>query len=289
MELLENTGINKHTIDLIDEKEPPYRLIYTFSPIELETLKAYIKTHLNTWIIGPCKSSAGTPILFVKNPDGSFCLCVDYPGPNNLTIKNWYPLLLISESLDWLGRAKRFTQLDLISAYHQMRIWEGYQWKITFRTRYGHFENQVMPFRLSNALTSIKGYINKILFGKLNIFVLMYLDDILIYTKDPDRTHMETVHWILDQRKKYKAFVNLKTYRCHQNEVRFLGFVVLAQGIRMEEKGIKAVKTWPEPQLIRDIQVFIDFANFYCCFIKDCSKIIALLISILKTTTLPAS
>ena len=122
--------------------------------MELETLKTYIKTHLKTGFIRPSKSPAGAPILFDKKPDGSFCLCVDYRGLNNLTIKNQYPLPFIGESLDRLGRAKRFTQLDLTSAYHRMIIKKDGKWKMAFQTRYSHFEYQVMLFGLSNAPVS---------------------------------------------------------------------------------------------------------------------------------------
>ena len=125
MELPENTGINKHAIELIEGKQPPYGPIYSLGLVELETLKAYIETHLKTGFISPSKSPAGASIFFDKKPNSSLYLYVDYRGLNNLTIKNWYPLLLIGESLDRLGRIKRFTQLDLISAYHQMRIREG--------------------------------------------------------------------------------------------------------------------------------------------------------------------
>ncbi len=125
IELPENTGMNKHVIELIEGKQPPYGPIYALSPVELETLKTYIKTHLKTRFIQPSKSPAGASILFDKKPDGSLCLCVNYWGLNNLTSKNQYPLPLIGKSLDRLGRAKRFTQLDLTSAYHQIRIREG--------------------------------------------------------------------------------------------------------------------------------------------------------------------
>ncbi len=154
MELLENTGINEHAIELIEGKQRPYAPVYALSPVELETLKTYIKTHLKTGFIRPSKSLTGAPILFDKKPDGSLRLCVNYRDLNNLTIKNRYPLPLIGESLDRLGRAKRFTQLDLTNAYHQMRIRKGDKWKTAFRTRYGHFEYQVMPFGLSNAPAS---------------------------------------------------------------------------------------------------------------------------------------
>ena len=130
--LPERTEFNEHAIDLKDGKQPPYGPIYSLGLVELETLKTYIETHLKTGFIQPSKSPAGAPILFDKKPDGSLCLCVDYWGLNNLTIKNRYPLPLIGESLDRLGRAKRFTQLDLTSAYHRMRIKEGNEWKTAF-------------------------------------------------------------------------------------------------------------------------------------------------------------
>ena len=189
----EQTDLNEHAIELEEHKQPPYGPIYSLGPVELETLKAYIKTHLKTGFIRLSKFPAGVLILFDKKPDGSLCLCVDYRGLNNLTIKNQYSLPLISESLDQLGRVKRFTQLDLTSAYHQMRIKEGNEWKTAFCTRYDYFKYQVMPFGLSNAPASFQGYINKILAEKLDIFVIVYLDDIPIYTEDPGQGYVEAV------------------------------------------------------------------------------------------------
>ena len=193
MQLPENTGINEHAIELVEGKQPPYGPIYSLGPVELETLKAYIETHLKTGFIRPSKSPADAPILFDKKPDGSLRLCVDYQGLNNLIIKNPYPLPLIGKSLDRLGYAKRFTQLDLTSAYHWMRIWEGDKWKTAFHTRYGYFEYQVMLFGLFNAPASFQGYINKILAENLDIFIIVYLDNILIYTKDLGQPHVNAV------------------------------------------------------------------------------------------------
>ena len=283
-ELSEHTEINTHAIDLEEGKQPPYGPIYSLRPVKLEILKTYIETNLANGFIRPSKSPAGAPILFDQKPNGSLCLCVDYQGLNNLTIKNQYPLPLIRESLDRLGWAKRFTQLDLTSAYHRMRIKEGDEWKTAFRTRYGHFEYQVMPFGLSNAPASFQGYVNKILAEKLDIFVIVYLDDILIYTKDTGQGHVDAVRWVLEILRKYGLFANLKKCRFHQDEVRFLGYVVSAQGIQMEEERIEAVKNWPEPKSVRDIQVFIGFANFYRRFIQGFSKIAAPLTSMLKTS-----
>ncbi len=150
-ELPEHTGINDHAIELVDDWQTPYGPICSLGPVNLETLKAYIENNLASGFIRSSKSTAGTPILFDKKPDGSLKLCVDYRGLNNLTIKNRYPLPLVTESLDRLGRAQRFTQLDLTNAYYQMRMREGDEWKTAFRTRYGYFEYHVMHFRWTNA------------------------------------------------------------------------------------------------------------------------------------------
>ena len=154
VELSEHIGINNHVIDLIIDKQPLYGPIYSLKPVELKTLKTYIETNLANGFIRPSKSPAATPILFICKKDGSFWLYVNYRGLINLTIKNRYRLPLISESLDCLGRAKRFTQLDSTNVYYQMQIQEGNKWKTTFQTQYGHFEYQVMPFGLFNTSAS---------------------------------------------------------------------------------------------------------------------------------------
>ena len=192
-ELSEHTRINDHAIELVKGQQPPYGSIYSLEPVELETLKAYIENNLANEFIRPSKLPAKAPILFDWKSDGFFQLCVNYRGLNYLTIKNRYPLLLIGKSLDRLGRARRFIQLDLTSAYHRMRICKGDKWKTAFRTRYGHFEYQVMPFGLTNAPASFQGYINKILAEKLDIFVIVYLDDILIYTDNDGDGHVSVV------------------------------------------------------------------------------------------------
>ena len=185
--------MNEHAIKLEEGKQLSFRPIYSLGPVELKTLKTYIKTNLANGFIRPSKSLARAPILFNRKPDASFRLCVDYWGLNNIPIKNRYLLSLIGESLNWLGRAKRLTQLNLTNAYHWMRICKGDNWKTAFRTQYSHFEYQVMPFGLSNASATFQGYVNKILAKKLDIFVIVYLDNILIYTEDPDQHYVEAV------------------------------------------------------------------------------------------------
>ncbi len=282
-ELHERSDINENAINLELGKQPPYGPIYSLGPVELETLKTYIKTNLVNGFIRHSKSPAGTSILFVRKTDGSLRFCVDYRGLNNLTIKNRYPLPLIGESLNRLGRAKRFTQLDLTNAYYRMRIKEGDEWKTAFRTRYGHFEYKVMLFGLSNAPASFHGYINKIVAEKLDVFVIVYLDDIFVYTDDPGQAYVDALRLILDILRKNSLFANLKKCRFHKDEVRFLSYTVSAHGVRMEDKRIEAVKNWPEPKSVRDIPVFLGYANFYFRFIRGFSKIAGPLTSILRT------
>ena len=186
--------INEHAIKLEDGKQLPYGPIYSLDLVELETLKTYIENNLANGFIRPSKFSTDAPIWFVCKPNGSLWLCGNYQGLNNLTIKNRYSLSLIGLSLNWLWQAKRFTQLDFISAYHWMRIKEGDKWKTAFKTRYGYFEYQIMPFELSNALASFQGYINKILAKKVDVFVIVYRNDILIYTEDAGQAHVDAIY-----------------------------------------------------------------------------------------------
>ena len=160
---------------------------------------------------------------------------------------------MIGESLDQLGQAKQFTQLDLMSSYHRMRIKEGNEWKTAFGAQYGHFEYQVMPLGLSNAPTSFWGYIYKIFAEKLDIFVNIYLVDIFIYTEDPGQTYVDAVQWVLKELRKNGLFANLKKCYFHKDEIHFLGYVASAQGVKIKKKRIDVVKNWPRAKSIHDI------------------------------------
>lgn len=277
-------GVADHAIDLVDDKQPPYGPIYNLNEVELETLRGYIETNLSNGFIRPSTSPAGSPILFVRKPGGGLRLCVDYRGLNMITIKNRYPLPLVGESIDRLAMAKRYTQLDLTAAYHRLRIKKGDEWKTAFRTRYGHFEYQVLPFGLTNAPATFQAYINQALAEKLDVFCIVYLDDILIYTQDTGAKHVEAVKWVLDKLRQHGLFVNLQKCRFSTDEVHFLGYVIAPSGVSMEEDRIQSVKNWPTLKSVREIQVFLGFANFYRRFIKGFSRIAAPLTELTKTS-----
>lgn len=153
----------------------------------------YIKIHLKTRFIWPPKCPADTPTLFDTNSDESLQLLIDYWRLNNLTIKNWYLFSLIGNSLDRLGHAKWFIYLEHTSPYHQMRIEESGKWEIVFFIRYSYFEYLIMFFSFFNAPSSFQKYINKILVQKLNIFVIVYLNEIFVYIKNLGQLFMDIV------------------------------------------------------------------------------------------------
>lgn len=235
-------------------------------------LREYIEDAQKKGWIRPSQSPAGAPIMFVPKKGGGLRLCVDYRGLNNVTIKDRTPLPLISETLDRLRRAKIFTQLDLKDAYHRMRIREGDEWKTAFRTRYGHFEYMVMPFGLTNAPAIFQAYINKALAGLVDVTCVVYLDDILIFSEDPTK-HDEAVNDVLQRLEDNGLYANPAKCVFDTDTVEFLGFVVNPEGVSMEPSRVASIRDWETPKSIRDIQVFLGFANFYRRFIFAFAKV----------------
>ena len=178
-----------HAIDMFEGKEPTWGPIYTLSEKELEVLRTYLADMLMSGKIRPSKSSAGAPILFVPKKEGrGLRLYVDYRGLNKVTILNRYPLPLMNELGDRIRGAKIFTKLDLKSGYNLIWIKEGDEWKTAFRTRYGLFEYKVMPFGLANAPATFQNMMNEIFRDMIDLGVVIYLDDILIYSENNKTT-----------------------------------------------------------------------------------------------------
>ena len=264
----------QHRIEVETGKQVPYGPIYPLSQRELSVLHDYIETNLTTGRIRASLSPAGAPILFVPKTDGSMRLCVDYRGLNKVTVKNRYPLPLLSEILDRLGGACVYTKLDLRDAYHRIPIAEEDIWKTAFRTRYGHFEYTVMPFGLTNAPATFQAYVNEALRGLLDQTCIAYMDDILIFSKSGE-DHASHVREILERLRQYKLYAKLSKCEFHVDEVAFLGFRVGVAGVAMDKSRVLAIQSWPSPLTFRDIQVFLGFANFYRGFIPGYSRVVA--------------
>ena len=264
-ELLVSSPYN-HKIKLERDCQPPYSSIYPLLTPKLHVLREYLHDNLVKGFIQHSTSSAGAPILFVKKKDGSLQLCVNYCRLSLLTKKNWYPLPLIGETLNWLFGAKIYTKLDIWVAYNRVQMKEGDEWKTTFQTWYGHYEYCMMPFGLANAPVTFQGFINFALQDLLDICCITYLDDILIYS-DNDTEHVEHVWAILKHLQEYGLYVKLEKCEFHTWRMGFVGYVVTPNGVSMEENCVSTIHNWPELQTHREVQVFLGFANFYQQFV----------------------
>ena len=272
-----------HAIEIEEGKQPPYGPLYNLSPRELRILREYLKEALNKGWIRYSNSPAGAPILFVPKKDGSLRLCVDYRALNSVTIKDRCPLPLIGETLDRLCGARYYTRLDLKDAYHRLRIREGDEWKTAFRTRYGHFEYLVMPFGLANAPATFQAYINRALAGYLDTICVVYLDDILIYTSSDDlEQHWRDVRAVLARLREHQLYASLKKCEFAVQSVAFLGFIIDTVGVSADPSRVSTIREWPTPASVKDLQVFLGFANFYRRFVVKYALITLPLTDLLK-------
>jgi transposase InsO family protein len=279
--VLPEHGKHDHRIPLQEGKSPTCRKVYQMSEKESATLKEYIDEQLRLGKIRPSASPAGHGVLFVPKKDGSLRLCVDYRPLNAITIKDRYPLPLIHEIQDQIRGAKWFTKLDITDAYNHIRIAEGDEWKTAFRTKFGHFEYLVMPFGLTNAPASFQRFINEVLQEYLHSFVIVYLDDILIFSKREEE-HVGHVRRIL--RKLQEVNIKLKLKKCefHVQETEFLGHWISTEGIHMDQNKIKAILDWPQPRNVKEVQQFIGLVNYYRRFIGGYANIMHSLFALLK-------
>jgi len=230
-----------HEIKLESGKESTFEPIYALSKKELSILRKYLAENEKKGFIKKSQSRAGYPILFTLKKDEELRLCVDYQKLNDITIKNRYPLPNISELQNRLFEVKYFIKLNLREAYNQIRMKAEEEWKTAFRTRYELYEYMVMPFELTNAPATCQEMINDALRQYLDIFVIAYLDDIMIYSTTL-KEHVQHVSQILECLN--KRDLRLKPEKCefHREEVNFLEFVVGRHGIRMNSEKIKAIK-----------------------------------------------
>ena len=263
-----------HRIELEQGASPPSRPTYRLSPSELDVLRKQLDDLMAHKFIQPSQSPYGAPVLFVKKKDGELRMCVDYRALNKITIKNKYPLPRIDELLDRLHGARWFSKIDLRSGYHQVRIHPDDVAKTAFRTRYGHFEFLVLPFGLTNAPATFMHLMQQIFRPHLDSFVIVFLDDILIYSKtlDEHKTHVETVLQLLRENKLYAKQSKCEFFR---SSVSFLGHVVSADGVGMEADKVKAVRDWPIPTSVHDIRSFLGLAGYYRRFVRNFSAIAA--------------
>lgn len=269
-------------IDLMPGTVPPKSRLYSLSAPERSAMEKYINESLAAGLIRPSSSPAGAGFFFVPKKDGSLRPCIDYRGLNDITIKNRYPLPLMSSAFELLQGATVFTKLDLRSAYHLVRMKEGDEWKTAFNTPSGHYEYLVMPFGLTNAPAVFQALVNDILRDMLNIFVFVYLDDILIFSKTMS-DHINHVQQVLRRLLENSLFVKAEKCEFHARSVSFLGQIVAEGRLQMDPAKVTAVTSWPVPENRKKLQQFLGFANFYRRFIRNYSTVASPLTSLTST------
>ena len=236
-------------IDLEPGKQPPFGPLYSLSADELKLVHDYLVDMMAKGLIRVSNAPCGAPILFARKKDGSLRLCVDYRRLNNITIKNVYPLPLIHELLDRVSGSSFFSKLDLTNAYWHIRIREGDEYKTAFRTRYGLFEYLVMPFGLSNAPSNFQAHINACFSDMLDVFLVIYLDDLLIFSKTKEE-HVQHVRTVLQRLIDHKLSANPKKCAFHTDSVEFLGYILSKDGVLVCVRNVyEPFPTGPHPQM----------------------------------------
>ncbi|GJU05190.1 putative reverse transcriptase domain-containing protein [Tanacetum coccineum] len=222
--------------------------------------------------IRPSSSPWGAPVLFLKKKDGSFRMFIDYRELNKLTMKNRYPLPRIDDLFDQLQGSRVYSKINLRSGYHQLRVREEDISKTIFRTCYGHYEFQVMPFGLTNASTVFMDLMNMVCKPYLDRFIIVFIDDILIYSKSK-KEHEGHLKLILNLLKKEELYAKFSKCEFWLSKVQFLGHVIDSEGIHVDPTKIKAIKDWTSPKTPTEIRQFLGLAGYYQRFIKGFSKI----------------
>jgi len=239
--------------------------------VEQKELDAFLEENLRTGRIRPSKSPMAAPVFFIKKKDGSLRLVQDYCALNSMTVKNKYPLPLISELVSQLRGARYFTKLDVRWGFNNVRIKPRDEWKAAFRTNRGLFEPLVMFFGMTNSPATFQTMMNDIFRNLIaEGIVVVYLDDILIFTKTKEE-HERAVRRVLQVLKENKLFLRLEKCEFCKQQIEYLGLVISENEVSMDPVKVAGVREWPTPENKTDVQAFLGFVNFYRRFIRDFS------------------
>ena len=271
-----------HEIPIEEGKTPKHSGgLIPLSKKEEDFLKEYIDKNLAKKFIRKSSSGISHGVLFAPKKDGSLRPCIDYRKLNEITKKNRYPLPRIDELQDRLLGAKWFTAIDVRDAYYRIRMKEGEEWKTAFKTRWGLYEYQVMPFGLTNAPASFQELINDTLREYLDIFVVAYLDDILIFSKTY-KEHVGHVKKVLTNLREKDLPIKLSKCEFHKHAIGFLGYRVSDQGIGPDPDKVKSIQEWPEPTDVKGVQALLGILNYYRRMIQGFSHLAGPLTALTK-------
>ena len=272
-----------HTIPLEPGAIPPFRPMYRLSPAEYAEAKRQIADYLEKGWIEPSSSPYGAPILFVSKKDGTLRMCVDYRAINKVTVRNRYPLPRTEDLFDQLQGAKYFTSLDLTQGYHQLRITPEDVPKTAFRTPFGHFQFRVLSFGLTNAPATFQAAMNDVFRSMLGKHVLVYLDDILIFSKTLDE-HQRHLREVLEILRRERFYAKLSKCTFCSAELEYLGHLVGEHGIKVDPRKVAGVVEWPPPTDVSRLRSFLGLANYFRRFIQGYSSMVQPLTTLTSKT-----
>jgi hypothetical protein len=271
-------------IELKPGMAPISRRSYRMPPNELAELKTQLQDLLEKGFIWPSSSPWGCPAIFVKKKDQTLWMCVDYRPLNEVTIKNKCPLPRIVILFDQLAGARVFSKIDLRSGYHQIRIRPEDIPKTAFTTRYGLFEYLVMSFGLTNAPAHFTYLMNLVFMPELDKFVVVFIDDILIYSKN-EEDHAQHLRIVLTRLREHQLYAKFSKCAFWLEEIQFLGHVLSAKGIAVDPSKVKDILEWKPPTIVHQVRSFLGLAGYYRRFILDFSKLVKPITSLLKNYT----
>jgi hypothetical protein len=270
-----------HHIDLIQGESTPNKARYRLTPRENEEVKNQVQEQLDKGLVRESLSPCVVPTVLSPKKDGGWRICTDSRSINKITIRYRFPLPRMDDLMDCLSGENFFSKIDLKSGYRQIRMREGDEWKTTFKTNEGLYEWLVMPFGLTNAPSTFMRLMNEILKDFIGKFVVVYLDDILIFSRTKEE-HLRHLTLVMRRIQQEKLLINLKKSSFMKTELIYLGFVISSNELKMDPEKVKAIKEWPSPRSMFELRSFHGLASFYRKFIRDFSGICAPMMDTVK-------